>query len=344
MAAEGRAAEGRAHAGSPGDPTGAVSRASRHGPPLLERRLVVVTGKGGVGKTSVAAGLALLAAEQGRRTLACEIDAKGDLADAFDLEPVGFDPVRGPDGVRVMAMDTAASLREYLRLHLRLPLMGGRLGPLARTFDFVADAAPGVREILSVGKLAWEVREAHYDLVVVDAPASGHVVGYLAAPDAIGELVQFGMIRQQTHWMREILADPRRTGTVVVTTPEEMPVTETVELVEQLRARTVVDVAAVVANRVLPELFNRREEAIFDRLGEPPARDELRGELGDAIDGVLRGGRLATGLRRRGAVHLQRLRDELPGMPVVYLPERFGGEGGLAGTRLVAKGLGEELL
>jgi anion-transporting ArsA/GET3 family ATPase len=311
---------------------------------LLERRLVVVTGKGGVGKTSVAAGLALLAARQGQRTLACEIDAKGDLADALDLDPVGFDPVRGPEGVRVMAMDTEASLREYLRLHLRLPLMGGRLGPLARTFDFVADAAPGVREILSIGKLAWEVREGHYDLVVVDAPAAGHVVGYLAATDAIAELVHVGMIRNQTHWMREILADPRLTGAVVVTTPEEMPVTETVELVGQLRTQTVVDVAAVIANRVLPELFNRREEAIFDRLGEPPAVDDLRAELGAAIGTVLSGARLATGLRRRGAAHLQRLRDELPGLPVIYLPERFGAETGLAGTRLVAKGLGEELL
>jgi anion-transporting ArsA/GET3 family ATPase len=180
--------------------------------------------------------------------------------------------------------------------------------------------------------------------VVVDASATGHVVGQLASPVAMNDLVRVGVVRQQTEWMLEILGNPATTGVVIVATPEEMPVNESIELIDRLRSETRIDVAAVVANRVLPELFNRREEAIFDRLGEPPARDELRGELGDAIDGVLRGGRLATGLRRRGAVHLQRLRDELPGMPVVYLPERFGGEGGLAGTRLVAKGLGEELL
>ena len=73
-------------------------------------------------------------------------------------------------------MDTEASLREYLKLQLRIPVVG-RIGPLAKAFDFVATAAPGVREILTVGKLCWEVRERHYDLVVVDAPASGHIVG-----------------------------------------------------------------------------------------------------------------------------------------------------------------------
>ena len=96
-----------------------------------------------------------------------------------------------------MAMNTEDSLREYLRLFVKVPLVG-RIGPLARTFDFVADAAPGVKEILSVGKLAYEVRERHYDLVVVDAEASGHIVAQIAAPRVISELVQVGMVREQT--------------------------------------------------------------------------------------------------------------------------------------------------
>jgi anion-transporting ArsA/GET3 family ATPase len=312
-------------------------------PHLLERKLLVVTGKGGVGKTTVAAGLGLLAARQGKRTLACEIDAKGDLAAAFDLRGVGFDPVRGPEGVRVMAMDTEASLREYLRINLHLPVMA-RLGPLAKTFDFVADAAPGVKEILSVGKLAWEVRQGHYDLVVVDAPASGHVVGHLAAPAAIAELVHVGLVRQQTGWMLDILRDPRRTGAVVVTTPEEMPVTETEELVGELRAKTVVDVAAIVANRVLPELFSHREEALFERVSSGAGRRLLDERLGERIDTVLDATRLAVHLRRRGAGHLDRLRSRLPEVPMLYLPERFGRERGLEAIRSVAQALGEELL
>ncbi len=146
---------------------------------LLDRKLVFVTGKGGVGKTSVAAALATLAAGRGKRTLVCEVDAKGNLADFFESGSTGFDPCEVEPGLFAMSMNTEASLREYLRLQLRIPLIA-RIGPLARSFDFVAQAAPGVKEILTVGKLCWEVRESHYDLVVVDASATGHIVGQLA--------------------------------------------------------------------------------------------------------------------------------------------------------------------
>ena len=198
-------------------------------PDLLDLRLVFVTGKGGVGKTTVAAGLAQLAAEHGKRVLVCEVDAKGDVTSLFEAPPTDFTPREIAPGVWSMSMDTEASLREYLKLHLRIPVVG-RIGPLAKAFDFVATAAPGVREILTVGKLCWEVRERHYDLVVVDAPASGHIIGQLAAPQAINDLVKVGLIRSQTDWMLDILSDPRQTGLVAVCTPEEMPVSETLEL------------------------------------------------------------------------------------------------------------------
>jgi len=107
-----------------------------------------------------------------------------------------------------------------------------------------------VREILRVGKFAYEVREGHYDLVVVDAPATGHVVGHLAAAEAIHDVVRFGPVRSQTDWMIDILNDESITGTVVVATPEEMPVTETGQLQDRLLAETGVHLAAIVANRV----------------------------------------------------------------------------------------------
>lgn len=310
---------------------------------LLDRRLLFVTGKGGVGKTTIAAALGTLAAEHGKRTLVCEVDAKGNLSDFFEAGRTGFDPTPVADGLYAMSMNTEESLKEYLSLQLKIPVLA-RIGPLARTFDFVATAAPGVKEILTVGKLTWEVRERHYDLVVVDASASGHVVGQLAAPDAINELVQVGMVRDQTGWMLDILGDPAQTGVVIVAAPEEMPVQETIELAGRLREETVVDLAAVVVNRVLPELFNAGEEALFDRLR---ADDAMVTALADVAAGpvepILDAAELAVSLRRSRAGHLQRLRDELPGTELLYVPYLFQRSHGVRATNRIAGHLGEEL-
>ncbi len=310
---------------------------------LLDRRLLFVTGKGGVGKTSVAAALADLGARAGKRTLVCEMDAKGALAATFDTTPLAFEPRQLDPNLFAMAMNTEDSLKEYLRLFVKVPLVG-RIGPLARTFDFVADAAPGVKEILSVGKLAYEVRERHYDLVVVDAPATGHIVGQLRAPQAINELLQVGPIREQTGWMMEILGDARQTGVVIVASPEEMPVTESLELIDRLRDETDVDVAAVVVNRVLPELFGRNEEEVFERLREPEMAGALATAVGGPVEPVLEAARLAVTLRRTRSGHLARLRAGVdPTLPILYVPELFARGHGLRATNQVAEALGAEL-
>ncbi len=316
--------------------------------PLLDHRLLFVTGKGGTGKTTVAAALAQLAAGRGRRVLACEADAKGDLAALFEAAPTDFAGREVAPGVVVMSMDTEASLREYLRLQLRLPVAGrlGPLGPLAKALDFVAAAAPGVREILTVGKLCYEVRERNYDLVVVDAAASGHIVSQLTAPQAINDLVKVGPVRSQTDWMLEILSDPWRTGVVAVTTPEEMPVNETLELTARIRSETQVQLSAVVVNRVLPELFGLHEEEIFDEVDAHP--EQLSKLLGGDASPLLEGARLAVAMRRTRAGHLQRLRSGLASAdaappPVLYVPYLFSRAHGLRSMRKVAGALGEEL-
>ena len=312
---------------------------------LLDLDLLWVTGKGGVGKTSIASALAELAARSGRRALVCEMDAKGALAQAFDVRALRFAPTEVVPGLDAMTMNTEDALREYLRLFVRIPLIG-RIGPLASTFDFVADAAPGVKEILAVGKLCHEVRERHYDLVVVDAEASGHAVSQIGAPRVIADLVQVGVVRDQTQWMLEILDDPERTGVVVVTTPEEMPVTESLDLLDRLRRDTATAPAAVVANRVLPILFDRRHQAIADRL--PEALDVLAGDAGDAVSAVLTAARLTESRRRTGAEHLDRLRRTLDDrgladLPVVTVPELFVRSHGPRVVTLVAEALRDEL-
>jgi anion-transporting ArsA/GET3 family ATPase len=316
---------------------------------LLDHRLLFVTGKGGTGKTTVAAALAQLAAASGKHVLLCEVDAKGDAAALFEAPPTDFAGREVAPGVVVMSIDTEASLREYLKLQLRVPV-ATRLGPLARALDFVAAAAPGVREILTVGKLCYEVRERNYDLVVVDAAASGHIVSQLAAPQAINDLVQVGLIRSQTDWMLDILSDPQRTGLIAVTTPEEMPVIETLELAGRLRAETSVELSAVVVNRVLPELFGLHEEELFDEVCAHGA--EVSKLLGGDAEPLLEGARLAVTMRRTRAEHLRRLREGLAtaanhartcAPPVLFVPYLFARAHGLRSLHQVARALGEEL-
>ncbi len=165
-----------------------------------------------------------------------------------------------------MSMDTEESLKEYLSLQLKVPLLA-RIGPLARTFDFVANAAPGVKEILTVGKLAWEVVEDHYDMVVVDSVASGHIVGQLAAPKGINELVSVG------HGPQPDRVDARRAGGPGPHRRGDRGRPRGDAGQRDHRAgrsacadETDVDLAAVIVNRVLPELFGRGEEQVFEAL------------------------------------------------------------------------------
>ena len=302
-----------------------------------------MSGKGGVGKTTVACALALLASERGKRTLVCEVDSKGDVASAFETEPARFQAGQILPELWAMSMNTEESLREYLNLFLRIPLVG-RIGPLAKAFDFVATAAPGVKGILTVGKLAYEVRERHYDLIVVDASATGHIVGQLAAPQGINELVQVGLVRQQSGWMLDILSDPLTTGLAIVATPEEMPVAETIELAQRVKDETTVELAAVIVNRVLPELFTHSEEELFDRLCEPEVAQRLGQAAGGDPGPILAAARLAVTMRRTRSAHLERLRQGIDAaVPLLYVPYLFTRAHGLRALRQVSAGLAAEL-
>jgi anion-transporting ArsA/GET3 family ATPase len=287
-----------------------------------------------------------VAAERGKRVLIVDVDAKGTIAERFECGPINFTPREVMPGISLMAMDTEASLAEYIRLNMRIPIIG-RLGPLARALDFVATAAPGVREILTIGKVCWEVREsiegrADWDLVIVDAAATGHVIAQLGAADAIGELVAVGPVRGQTAWMSELLADPAITALNVVTTPEEMPVAETIDLVARARSELKVPLGAIIVNRVLPELFTHDDEAMFESLAAEPMMGRLVDAVGPGATAVMDAARLAVAMRRSRVEHLNRLRAEVD-LPTFYLPNLFARSQGRRETAMVASALAGEM-
>jgi anion-transporting ArsA/GET3 family ATPase len=315
-------------------------------PDILDLSLLFITGKGGVGKTTLAASLGLLAAEGGRRVLVCAMERGEDLSFALESPDLSYRPREVFPGLFAMVMDTEDALREYLVVQAHLPPIG-RIGAVAEAFDFLASAAPGVREILTIGKLCYEVREHHYDLLIVDAASSGHFIGHLAAPVGMNELAGMGAIGDQTRWILDILEDASQTGVVVATTPEETPVTEALELCERLGVVTGVPLAAVVANRVLPEMFGRRDAALFDRIDEAALVATLAGATGvssDELGQLFDAARLSAHLRSREVDHLDRLRSGLQSsIPLVLLPMLFQASEGLAGVRTLAGALEDEL-
>ncbi|MGH8871773.1 MAG: ArsA family ATPase [Acidimicrobiia bacterium] len=220
---------------------------------MLEKRLVLVSGKGGVGKSAVAAGLALLGQRRGLRVLAMEMGSPGGLSAHLGSGPLEFEPQEVRPGLHAMQMVRSDALLEYLALQLNIKGLN-RFGPLARAFDALATTAPGIREIITTGKAIWEVREDRWDVVIADAPPTGQIGSFLRAPVTISELVPSGRIRNQAETMQEILRDPDLTELVVVCIPEELPVTETEETLRWLAKEDVVAKPRVVANRVLARL------------------------------------------------------------------------------------------
>lgn len=164
-----------------------------------------------------------------------------------------FQPRRVGTGLWAASIDRAEALIEYLRVQIGLPALA-TVGPAARAFDALASGAPAVREVVTIGKVLWEVKRESWDLVVADAPSTGQIGSYLRAARTIRELVASGRILDQVDWMESILTDPDRTELILVTLLEELPAVETAETLEWLEPEAVVGRISVTANRVVNEL------------------------------------------------------------------------------------------
>jgi len=259
-----------------------------------------------VGKTTFASALASFAASTGKKTLIVEMDDKGALARSLATIELQFAAREVAPNLFAMSMNTEDSLREYIRLFVKNPLVS-TFGPLAKILDFVANAAPGVKEILAVGKLCWEVREHNYDIVIVDAEATGHIVAQVDAPSILSNLVQVGVIREQTKWMQEILHDKATTGVVIVATPEEMPVFETMQLLDTLQNTTNVGVSAVVANRVHDDVVQGGDVTVFDSLWQAVQSNTMASDVSEALRAPMQLLNVATQRRQNEIGNLEQL-------------------------------------
>ena len=236
---------------------------------ILEREMIIVSGKGGVGKSAVSAALALRAAASGRLVLVLAMSDGMGLARHLGVEALTYEPHEIRPGIDGSAIDLASALDEYIQLQLHLPRMA-RLGPAAKAFEVVATAAPGIREVIAMGKPIFEVWGDAYDLVVVDAPPTGQLASFLRAPATIRDLVPPGRVKDQSARMGATLADPERTGLVLVTLAEELPVLETRAAIEEIEKEQLIDHAALVYNRILPPLSVPRE--VVEQLAPGGAR------------------------------------------------------------------------
>lgn len=220
---------------------------------MLDKRLLVVSGKGGVGKSAVSAALAQVATRRGKKVLLIDMGESAGLSAHLGVDGLEFTPREVHPDLFAMRIVRSDALIEYLTLQLSIRGLK-TLSPLARAFDALATAAPAVREIISIGKVLWEVREKNWDLVVADAPPTGQIGSYLRAPVSIAELVPTGRIQRQAAWMGNTLRDPDVTRLVLVNLAEELPTTESTQTLEWLDKNDLVAPPTIVTNRLVSEL------------------------------------------------------------------------------------------
>jgi anion-transporting ArsA/GET3 family ATPase len=286
---------------------------------LFDKRLVFVMGKGGVGKSTVAIALGLAAAARGKRTIVCEVASQETASRAFKKSNVGFNEVKVADGLWAISLDPEESMREYLLLQLKVRAARDLL-VRSKIFTYLAAATPGLKELVAMGKV-WELAQTDrkvkkgrtYDLVIVDAPATGHGLGFLQTPRTFADIAKVGPIHSQAQEIDRFITDHETSGAALVSLPEEMPVNESAMLSAQLTDEVGVAVDRVYMNAMYPERFDDDDAATLARVQE-------------ATDGVpqaaVRAALSQHRRRRSQEEQLERLRASVP-IPVETLPFVF---------------------
>jgi anion-transporting ArsA/GET3 family ATPase len=296
---------------------------------LLRRRLLLLTGKGGVGKSLVGAALAMAAVRRGKRVLLVEVDAPSEVARYFEAPNVGERVTEIARGLFAVNLRPRGVMDEYVRQMLKLPLLVDKVlrSPI---YDRFFTAAPGLKELMLLGKVmvleeerAGFGRPPKYDLVVLDAPATGHGLSLLKVPGAAARAAPIGPIGSNARRIEALLRNPEKTALVLVALPEEMAVVEALQFAEEAREQVGIAPSAVVLNAVHERRFSAAEEARILALTKEGADGSLGSGL--SLGEALRSARRQVRRRKLSRFYETRLRRALDA-PLVTLPFLFAEE------------------
>jgi len=301
---------------------------------LFSKRLLVVSGKGGVGKTVVSSALGLLAARRGKSVLLVKMDDQGRTAQLFGTPPLTdrVAPLRG--SISAVNLDPKTVAADYIYRQLRIRRLVRHIVD-SQLFESWFRVSPAIKEMILLGKVSSLVEERSWlrgrtwDLVIFDAPATGHGLGLLRLPEQAAKLL-IGGLRKSALAVGDLLSDPTRTNVLLVTIPEEMPVNEAIHFYESAREGLAVKLAAVVLNAAFPARFPPEQIGEVEAAaGSPAARAALDG-LAPAAEGAAPLRRAAERSAQRSELTARyagvlRERVDLPllELPYVYA-ERFG--------------------
>jgi anion-transporting ArsA/GET3 family ATPase len=295
---------------------------------ILDKRLIFVTGKGGVGKSTVSAALGVAASRAGKRAIVCEVSQQERMSRLFKRQGVGYHETEIAPNLFAFSIDPQRALEEYLLLQIKVKPVYDLMFK-NRVFTYFAAATPGLRELVTVGKV-WELaqldrrvkRGAKYDIVIVDAPATGHGLGILRTPKTFGDIARVGPIKRQADTIYRFITDPNLTSICAVVWPEEMPVNETFDLQRNLKEELDLELDRIFMNGIYPELFSDDEAALLrDRLDHDTAHNGV---------GTLRRAALRAAIseHRRASAHREQLERLERGarQDVLELPFIFSGQ------------------
>jgi anion-transporting ArsA/GET3 family ATPase len=291
---------------------------------LFDKQLVIIAGKGGVGRTTVAAAMALASAHKGKRVLLAQTKSKERLSRLFGVAPVGTDLVRLRDRLWAVNMTPAAALREYGAMVLRSEFIARQVleNKVSRAF---LHAIPGLEDYSMLGKVWFHTTEQEdgrkkWDQVILDGPATGHLITMLQIPQAILDAVPEGPLTRPAASALELLRDPRRTAMSIVTLAEDLPSNEAIELSRKATEKIGITLGPLVVNALYPPRFVTGVSArALNAL--PENVDD------DGLQPLVSAARTAQRRRELNDKYLERLRNEVP-VPQAQLPYLFSADFG----------------